>query len=311
VIRVSVVCLTRNAPRLADACLRSLLACRAVLEMAGDVEFVLIDDCSDDARATLPVLQTFRGAADGAAVTIVRFRRRMHYAAGLAYAFSLARGQSVLFVSQDMVIPPDCVAALFEAAGRDPATGVVRPTSQHMDWARAFAQAPPVPAPTFPEIAAFAADVRRRFDGQADDWPMLIGDAMLVKRSVIERIGVFDPRFYAYLADIDYGVRLRRAGFRHVIARDAWLHHEGAGTARETAAAGGQSFEEERREMLADVARAYAQFRAKWGEANLPPHFRDMKRHDFEALHALPGPLPGDAFVPPLTLSDDIGEVVE
>jgi GT2 family glycosyltransferase len=272
------------------------------------VEFVLVDDCSDEQRATLPILHSFRASARETQTTIVRFRRRMHYAHGLAYAFSLARGD-VLFVSQDMVLTPDCVSEVLEVAAKDESIGVVRPTSQHMDWAKAFAQAPLAPQPTFVQIIAFAAELRRRFAREATDWPMLIGDAMLVKRSVIDRIGVFDTRFYAYLADIDYGVRLHRAGFRHVIARGAWLHHEGAGTAREIAASGGQPINEERQEMLKDVEAAYALFRQKWGEANLPPCFRDMKREHFERLHALP-PLPGGEFQPPLELTPDIGEIL-
>src|SRR5439155_11059883 len=156
------------------------------------------------------------------------------------------------------------------------------------------------------DIARYAADVRSRSGGEVVDWPMLIGDAMLVKRAVIDRIGVFDTRFYAYMADIDYGVRLHRAGFRHAIARGAWLHHEGEGTAKETAATGGATMPEYSRRMLAEVAAAYEQFRQKWGGDNLPPTFREMKRHHFEALHALPGEVPGDTFQPPLTLGDDL-----
>jgi hypothetical protein len=134
---------------------------------------------------------------------------------------------------------------------------------------------------------------------------------MLIRRSVIDRIGVFDPQFPSFMGDIDYGIRAARAGFRHVIARGAWLHHEGNGTAKETASSWGPSVQEQGRRMVELVEASYRTFRRKWGEANLPPHFREMKRHHFEALHALSGLLPGDAVVPALTLTDDIGEFVE
>ena len=313
---VSVVCLTRNAPRLAAACLDSLLRCIPELHRHGDeIEFVLVDDCSDERTATIPVLRQFKSAADvrggSTTTTLVRFRRPMHYSAGLAYAFSRARGEMVLFVSHDMVVPPRCIAELLAVARRDARIGVVRPTSEHMDWAKSFVQLPPGPPCSFEDVAAFAEQVGNQFASMAVPWPMLIGDAMLVKRSVIDRIGVFDPRFYAYVTDIDYSIRLHRAGFVHAIARGAWLHHEGGGAAKESAASGGASIAQQSAEMLQQVQAAYDLLREKWGGGNLPPHFRDMKRTHFEALHALPGELRGDEFVPPLTLGEDIAEVIE
>jgi glycosyltransferase involved in cell wall biosynthesis len=309
---ISVLCLTRNAPRLAGSCLESLFRCLPVLLGGGGVEFVLVDDCSEEgAAATLPTLRRFKAtvSAAGVACTLLRFRRPMHYTAGLAYALSLARGDDVLFVSHDMVVPPQCVAELLTVAEADSSIGVLRPTSGHMDWAKSFVQAPPMPPRSFEDVADFGGQIRERFGGDATPWPMLIGDAMLIKRAAIDRIGVFDTRFYAYLGDIDYGVRLHRAGFRHAIARGAWLHHEGGGTARESAAAGGPSISDQAGEMLEQVQAAYDLFRKKWGEVILPPHFRHMKRQHFEALHALP-PGDGDAFVPPLKLSADVGEIL-
>src|SRR5687768_4098051 len=276
---ISVVCSTVNAPTLTRACLQSLLACREALAAAGGVEFVLIDDHSDPQRATLPLLSEFRETIGDAAETkIVRFKRRMHYTHALAYGLSLARGDQVLFTSQDMVISPPCIEELVDAARRDERIGVIRPTSQHMDWAKTFVQSPPANR----DASQFAAEIRQRFAGEIVDWPMLIGDAMLIARAVIDRIGVFDTRYRGFMGDIDYGVRLHRAGFRHVIARGAWLHHEGAGTAKESgdAQAGGEG-------MMRLVQTAYAEFRRKWGEEYLPPHFRDMRREHFERLHAL------------------------
>src|SRR5262249_4094482 len=137
-------------------------------------------------------------------------------------------------VSHDMMIPPDCIAALLKTASTDPRIGIARPISEHMDWAKKFVVKPPQALATVHDVAEFAAQVRRQSDAAPVDWPMLIGDAMYIKRAVIEKIGVFDTRFYGFMGDIDYGIRACRAGFRHVIAPAAWLHHEGAGTEKET-----------------------------------------------------------------------------
>jgi len=309
---VTVVVLFRNAPRLARNCLRAL---RGSVGTTVE-EVLLIDDCSEPGRDVLPLLTSFRAelatATPRTAVRIVRFRRPMHYGLGLAYALSIARRDTaVLFLSHDMMLTPACLRAMTAVIAADREVGIVRPSSQHMDWAKPLTIAPPAPIETFEAASAFADDVYKQFINGAFEWPMLIGDAMQIRRAVIDRIGVFDPQFPTYMGDIDYGIRAARAGFRHVIARGAWLHHEGNGTAKETATAGGESVLQQGRRMLAMVEESYARFRQKWGEANFPPHFRDMRRQHFEALHALPGRLSGDAFVPQLTMSDDIGEMIE
>ena len=298
---INVIVLIRNATHLATTCLQSLLACRDALRRGGEIEFVVIDDHSDADRGIADLLKEFRAAATDASTRLLRFHRQMHYAHGLAYGLSIARGESVLFISQDMVLAPECVEELFDCAAHD-AAGIIRPTSEHMDWAKSFVQIPPTPPQSFGDVAAFSAEIRQRFRGDVTPWPMLIGDAMLIRRSVIDRIGVLDTRFYGFMADIDYGIRLHRAGFRHTIARGAWLHHEGGGTAKESgdALAKGEG-------LLRLVETAYAQFREKWGTENLPPHFRDMKREHFERLHALP-PSVADAPVPPLPITPDIAE---
>ena len=40
------------------------------------------------------------------------------------------------------------------------------------------------------------------------------GCCMMIKRKVIDKIGLFDPRYYLYLEDADFSVRARRAGYR-------------------------------------------------------------------------------------------------
>lgn len=305
---VSIIVLTRNAPHYAGACLQSLRACEGVLRSSGtEVEFILADDCSDAPRATLPALRAFRDSID-ARTTIVRFIKQQHYSHGLGYTLSLARGERVVFVSQDMTLPPDCLQELLEISNLDASLGVIRPVSPHMDWADALAVAAPAQEPTFVQTLSQGAEVRRKSRGVCTAWPMLIGDAMCLSRSVLDRIGVFDPRFYGFFGDLDFGVRLHRAGFRHVIARGAWLFHAGNGTARETASSGGSSTESDATDTVQLAEQAYEQFREKWSVVELPESFRKLRAEHFDALHKA-GPIAGGDFQPPMQLSADVAEV--
>lgn len=54
------------------------------------------------------------------------------------------------------------------------------------------------------------------------------GCCMLIKKAVINKIGLFDDRYYLYLEDLDFSVRARRAGFIIRYQPQAILWHKNA-----------------------------------------------------------------------------------
>ena len=51
------------------------------------------------------------------------------------------------------------------------------------------------------------------------------GGAALFRKSVFDKIGLFDERFFAYLEDVDLGFRMRLAGLRGVLYPQAVIYH--------------------------------------------------------------------------------------
>ena len=197
----------------------------------------------------------------------IRFAQHHHYAYGVSTALSLARGRYVLFFSHDMHVPPACLRTLLEAAAaRGDAEGaILRPVSQHMDWAPGCQLAPPLPPRTTRDVDSFSRLVSNRYALALADYPILIGDAMLIGRRVIETIDVFDVRFFGFWADVDYGLRAQRAGFKLQVAWGAWVHHSGSGFRREMAKARGAEAEAAvSQQIVDDATRAYRLFREKW-----------------------------------------------
>lgn len=54
------------------------------------------------------------------------------------------------------------------------------------------------------------------------------GAAMFVARSVFEKIGLFDEKYFLYLEDMDFCVRAKRAGFKIIFEPGAILWHKNA-----------------------------------------------------------------------------------
>ncbi len=60
------------------------------------------------------------------------------------------------------------------------------------------------------------------------DW--LAGASMILRREVLEKIGLFDETFFLYFEETDLCLRASRAGFRTVYVRESSVTHIGSGS---------------------------------------------------------------------------------
>lgn len=67
--------------------------------------------------------------------------------------------------------------------------------------------------------------------GQYDkirDTDFATGCCMLIKKSVVEKIGFFDRKYFLYFEDVDYSIRAKKNGFRVLYFPKACLWHKNA-----------------------------------------------------------------------------------
>jgi hypothetical protein len=62
--------------------------------------------------------------------------------------------------------------------------------------------------------------------GGVEERGYFTGCALLVPREIFEKIGFFDERFFAYYEDMDFCLRIHRAGYRLVLVPNAKLWHK-------------------------------------------------------------------------------------
>ena len=142
--------------------------------------------------------------------------------------------------------------------------GIVRGTSNYTDSHPEHQIAPPERLKSYPDIDNFS---RSQFSTNGCAFvedQLLSGDAILLKRSLVERIGVLDLRFFGYFGDLDYGMRTQLAGFKLVCAKGAWLYHEGGGHLKGQMQSKPVQYAELHVKRMALVDAAYQEFRAKW-----------------------------------------------
>ncbi|MBI1943343.1 MAG: glycosyltransferase [Betaproteobacteria bacterium] len=189
----------------------------------GDFELLLVDDHSPD-----DTLAIFRQARDWHANTrIFSFTRNLEYCESVNAFLSHARGERLIFLSNDVYASPAYLREILATAAAHPDCGILRGCSNFVDNGSAAHNVPMHGCETREAYFAFAEEVaaRNRASPLLDD-RFLVGDAFLVARPVIERIGTFDTRFRGYYGDGDFGLRARIAGFRVALERRAFAYHD-------------------------------------------------------------------------------------
>jgi hypothetical protein len=307
---LTIVILFRNMGRLTVDCVQILFDSLRSLYLEGHVELLFVDDASERGQEVAPMLLQLRPTIR-TPMRILRFKTRQHYTRGLAHALSASKGH-VLFISHDMLVPRAYIRNLLAVSSLDPAYGIVRGTSTYVDLFPQHIVEPPGGVGDLIQLNGFADFVAARSGLSHVEDDVLTGDSMLIRREVIEKIGVFDPRFFGYFGDVDYGLRAQRAGFKLICAKGAWLFHQGAGYYQTEAEHARRDLKQVHADRMKVVEAAYLVFRQKWdtpGGASMPPTYRGTKEIPFRALREAPagqGPALLEAPLPPVT--PDLGE---
>jgi len=274
---LSIIIPARGSAADTSACLASVLHSLDALHLG--CEFILIDDASDPGEKILELFVRNRAAASAHKFVVARSTKHQHYTGVFSLGLHLAQGDNVLFVSNDMLMTPSFLAALVAVSALRVDIGVVRGTSNYVDSHPEHTVAAPADLRTYKDVESFSRMMLDRGGLAYTEDRELSADAVLIKRSVIERIGVMDLRFFGYFGDIDYGMRAHAAGFRLVCAKGAWLFHKGAGHIKADTAGTNAAFAR----RMGWVEQAYQAFRDKW-DATLPGTYAELKSRDFLTL---------------------------
>lgn len=219
-----------NGSQLTSDCLDGL---KFSLEELGieKAEIILIDDYSQD-KDLEEVYLNFKKQSDNFQVKIYKFLQRQQYSAAVSFGFSKAQGELIGFISNDMIITPNCLNTLISVLESESDIGLVRSTSNYTDCFQNLELVPQLPLRNYLDICIFSNYVNQYYELEYVEHDLLVGDLFLIKREIINQLGYFDCRFKGYFSDIDFGIRLRKAGYKMVTAKGAWLYHLGAGHMR-------------------------------------------------------------------------------
>lgn len=206
----------------------------------------------NDGAATLACLETLQainypnyivivvdnGSTDGAlqriralgSVDLVINPTNLGYTGGVNVGIdrALASGADyVWLLNSDATTQPDVLSRLIVAAEADERIGLVSPVFHDPDQPEVveFCLGRFDPASRYASQTSDPA-VARGWQQNHPDQVLLLGTALLIRRRLIETIGMLDPAFFAYVEDVDFCLRAVAAGFRNVAVPEAVMFHK-------------------------------------------------------------------------------------
>ena len=199
------------------------LACLDALAATDYPSFrvVVVDNASTDGSAE-------RIAARGA-VELLRNAANLGFTGGVntGIRHAMAQGADYIWLlNSDAVTPPDVLSRLVAAAESDSRIGLVSPVFHDA----AEPEKVEFCLGRFDPAARYATQTDRpeealRWQRDHEDQVVLLGTALLIRRTLVEAIGSLDTRLFAYVEDVEYCLRSTRAGFRNVAVADAVVLH--------------------------------------------------------------------------------------
>lgn len=235
-VHISVVIVHYNSDTETRACLRSL---SKVKTSGFDFSVIVVDNGSNS---------PFEYNPRGLNVTTLRSESNLGFTGGnnlgIHYGIEKYNSDYILLLNNDTLVDENFLKVLWKKAHSDPSIGLISPKiyfapgrefhsksykkEEHgkvvwyagggIDWLN---------------LTGFHHGVDEVDYGQfeeQDHSQFATGCAVLIKREVLEKIGVFDERFFLYFEDVDLSVRAQEAGYVIGFEPKATVWHINAGS---------------------------------------------------------------------------------
>jgi GT2 family glycosyltransferase len=222
---VAAVILNWNCLAETQACISSLLAAHLPPE-----KIFVVDNGSKERIDTL---------RSDARIDLIELPRNFGFCGGVNVGIKAAlaaRCTHVWLVNADVRVDDDTLQELMAAVDANPGAGALSPVIYFADDRRRVQHAASYinrATGVHREDEALGSD---RFITSSQDKGgetlMLWGTALLLSAGCIQKVGLFDERFFAYGEDSDYCLRVKHAGFDAVVATASRVFHGNPTTGR-------------------------------------------------------------------------------
>jgi len=231
--QLSIIIVNYNVKNLLKKCLES------IFEYEKDMEFEVIVVDNNSIDHSQEMLQR-----DFPQVKLIENKRNLGFSAGCNQGIKESQGRYILLLNPDTELTPDGFKKMIDFMDSKPEVGICGPkmTDQegnlHLScrsfpsYLTAISSSQSILNRIFPDNLLSQKYLLKNQDHsqiQKVDW--VSGSCLLAKREMLEKVGLFDERFYMYVEDVDLCYRAKMAGFSvFYFPQVVVIHHIGKST---------------------------------------------------------------------------------
>ena len=231
-MNLSIIIVSWNTRQLLEQCLASIFA----HPPDGDFEVLVVDNHSDDGSAGMV-------KARFPQVQLIENQANTGFARGNNQAIRRSRGEYILLLNPDTVVKPGALRELAAYLDEHPTAGAAGPRLFNPDGSL---QASCSPAPSLSReflrmfhLPGIRPDGTYAMDGWDVHTPrnvdILVGACLLLRRSVLDQVGLLDETYFIYSEEVDLCKRVQQAGWRLVWVPQAQVVHYGGQSTQQVA----------------------------------------------------------------------------
>ncbi len=161
-------------------------------------------------------------------ITLIRNRRNLGFVASVNRGMQLSGGADVALLNSDTVVPPGWLRRLAGHAHAERRIASVSPFSNNATIC-SYPSEQGGPMPPGLTVDEMDAACREANGGRSVKVPTTVGFCMYIRRDALRELGLFDAETFGrgYGEENDFCMRAAARGWRHKLACDIFVYHEG------------------------------------------------------------------------------------
>ena len=159
---------------------------------------------------------------------VLRSNINLGFAGGNNWGMRQAKGDFIFIVNNDTEVTPDLLQLLLAPFYRDSSIGAISPKIKFFFQPGVIQYAGFNPMNPFTGRTTTIGEMQHD-NGEYDQPHETFGAhgcAMMVKREVLEKTGMFPEKFFLYYEEWDWSARIRKAGYKIWYAANASIYHK-------------------------------------------------------------------------------------
>jgi len=254
--KTSIIILTYNNLDYNKICIESIRK----YTKNNNYEIIVVDNNSKDG--------TVEWLKEQKDIKVIYNKENLGFPKGCNQGINIATGEEVLLLNNDTIVTPGWLENLRECLYSSEHIGAVGPVTNSCPNYQSI----PISYASVEEMIEFAEKHNYSESKKWEERLRLIGYCMLIKKEVIDKVGLLDEIFTpGNFEDDDYSLRMRKAGYKLMLCQNSFIHHFGSA-----------SFEKISKEFSELLIKNRKKFFEKWGFD--PYHIVDMEKEASEII---------------------------